>query len=132
LTVLRVQLNPVRAVPGAVVAQASSPAGSGGVSPRESDSAAVLAAGRCGHPQPGRPRCQNSLKLHPVLPTSLFLLAGPDTPGVASPQHPGWENWKRGLDMKDYILKDKPEPAANDKFLTGLAFGPVLRVLVSG
>jgi hypothetical protein len=34
--------------------------------------------------------------------------------------------------MKDYILKDKPEPAANDKFLTGLAFGPVLRVLVSG
>jgi hypothetical protein len=24
--------------------------------------------------------------------------------------------------MKDYILKDKPEPAANDKFLTGLGF----------
>jgi hypothetical protein len=25
--------------------------------------------------------------------------------------------------MKDYVLKNKPEPASNDKFLTGLVFG---------
>jgi len=25
--------------------------------------------------------------------------------------------------MKDYVLKNKPEPVSNDKFLTGLVFG---------
>ena len=47
-------------LPGPIVARASSPASSGGVSPRESSPQRNLAARRCGNPQPGRLRCQNS------------------------------------------------------------------------
>ena len=64
---------------GEVVAQASSPAGSGGVSPRESDPAPVLAAGRCGNPQPGRLRYKNRVKMHPLLHRRAAALPWPET-----------------------------------------------------
>ena len=45
------------AAAGELVARASSPAGSGGVPPRERNlNLRVLAAGRCGNPPPGRLR----------------------------------------------------------------------------
>jgi len=71
--------------PGEVVAQASLPAGSGGVSPRESDQASVLAAGRCGNPQPGRLRYMNGVKLHPSGAQLFYRSQGGvriDPPGV--------------------------------------------------